>query len=127
MKTYFISGHRDITQDEFIDNYAREIYRAAIEGDKFVVGDYEGADMYALALLWAIGISRKVDVTVYHMGDKPKFPEKCNDFPWMGGFKTDEERDAAMTAISDEDIAWVREGKEDSGTAINLRRRKAKL
>ena len=41
-----------------------------------------------------------------------------------GGFKNDEERDSAMTNVSDFDIAFVRDGKwKDSGTAINIRRR----
>ena len=35
----------------------------------------------------------------------------------MGHYKTDEERDAAMTRVSDVDIAYVREGRWNSGTA----------
>ena len=39
-------------------------------------------------------------------------------------FKNDEERDSAMTNVSDFDIAFVKNGKwKDSGTAINIRRR----
>ena len=40
-----------------------------------------------------------------------------------GGFKTDEERDAAMTAISKHDIAFVRKHTKLSGTAQNILRR----
>jgi len=43
--------------------------------------------------------------------------------PPMGGFTTDDERDAAMTMASDADIAWVRPGRKKSGTAKNLARR----
>lgn len=35
-------------------------------------------------------------------------------------------RDLSMTVSSDKDIAWVRPGREKSGTAKNLARRKAK-
>jgi hypothetical protein len=44
-------------------------------------------------------------------------------FATKGEFKTDKQRDAAMTAASTIDIAWVRPGKEYSGTAQNLARR----
>ena len=40
-----------------------------------------------------------------------------------GGFKNDEERDAAMTAASSEDIAFVRDNNKISGTASNILRR----
>jgi hypothetical protein len=55
------------------------------------------------------------------MLDRPR--NNVNGFPTVGGFPTDETRDAAMTAASDEDIAWVRPGRRHSGTAANLARR----
>lgn len=55
------------------------------------------------------------------MFDKPRFNL---GFKTSGGYKNDEERDAAMTKNSNYDIAWVRPGKEKSGTAKNLERRK---
>ena len=60
-------------------------------------------------------------VTVFHMFKKPRY--------WMGlfllrgGFTSDKQRDRAMTKVSNEDIAWVRPGREKSGTAQNLKRR----
>jgi hypothetical protein len=42
---------------------------------------------------------------------------------YQGGFPNDAARDAYMTQHSDRDIAWVRTGKEHSGTAKNLQRR----
>lgn len=42
---------------------------------------------------------------------------------YMGYYKTDEDRDAAMTRVSDVDIAYVREGRWNSGTAQNIKRR----
>jgi hypothetical protein len=48
------------------------------------------------------------------------------DIALVGGFASDEERDAAMTQASDEDIAWVRPGnKRGYGTRNNLKRRES--
>ena len=41
----------------------------------------------------------------------------------IGGFQNDEERDAAMTNASCEDIAFVRDNKKISGTGSNILRR----
>lgn len=119
--TYFISGHRDLTEEEFEALYVPAI-RGAISSDwdpKFVVGDYEGVDRMAQEYLKKVGLGDKV--TVYHMFEKPR---NCSDgLKTKGGFKSDEERDSAMTRDSDLDIAFVREGKRKSGTAQNIVRR----
>jgi len=119
MKTFFISGHRDITPVEFNEHYIPAIEKA-LENEtyKFVIGDYWGADMLAQQYLLGRGIK---EVIVYHMFVEPR---NNSGFPTKGGFQNDESRDAAMTKISDEDIAWVRPGKDKSGTAINIRRRR---
>ena len=119
MKTAYISGHLKISSDEFDHNYLRPIREAMLRGDKFVVGDARGKDAMAQTYLFMVGAK---DVTVYHMFDKPR--NNKHNFPTVGGFKSDDERDAAMTAASDYDIAWVRPGRETSGTANNLKRRK---
>ena len=128
-KTYFISGHRDITQEEF-DKYYKPAILNIVDTDftcKFVVGDYHGVDTMAQQLLSDLcsGKRRKISpkqVTVYHMFEKPRnfVNEKFN---LSGGYTSDEERDAAMTHISDEDVAFVRKGKYTSGTAQNVVRR----
>ena len=64
----FVSGHLDLTDEEFARHYVPLIADAVARGWRFVVGD-------------------------------------------------------AMTAASSRDIAWVRPGRERSGTARNLRRR----
>ena len=118
MKTAFISGHLDTTEDEFYQHYVGKIDKAVENGDSFVVGDARGTDTFAQEYL--AGFTDKV--VVYHMF---KFPRNnkghCRT---VGNFGTDEERDAAMTSDSDYDIAWVRPGKEKSGTAKNINRRK---
>lgn len=125
-KIYFISGHRDITNKEFNEHYLPMILNIAYreENPKFVLGDYEGADFLAqeiLHYLCLINVLNKRNITVYHMFDIAM--NNVGNFKTIGGFKTDVERDSAMTAISDEDIAWIRECKIGSGTHQNIERR----
>lgn len=121
MTCYFVSGHGDISDAEFNEHYVPRLEKAVINDGTFVVGDFRGVDVKAQRWLSVA----EADVTVYHMFDMPRFNPGYN--PTAGGFQTDEERDAAMTAVSDQDIAWVRPGKEKSGTAKNLARRTAIL
>lgn len=125
----FISGHRDITIDEFYKHYELPICSALGEyGDdvSFVVGDYEGCDEQAQKCLYrhikAMGL--KCPVTVYHMYDKPR--NNVHKFPTIGGFTSDHDRDMAMTLVSDRDIAFVRYGRLGSGTSQNVLRRHVK-
>ena len=124
INTYFISGHRDITEEEFEINYKTAIDFALYENPnaKFVVGDYYGVDIMAQNyLLDMIGIEPD-RVTVYHMLDEPRNKnEKVTKT--KGGFTTDEERDAAMTNASSKDIAFVRDHTKMSGTGSNILRR----
>lgn len=122
--TYFISGHRDLTDAEFEFNYEPMINKALYDNRdaKFIVGDYEGADIMAQNyLLDVVGIEPE-RVCVYHMLETPR-----NINPKVvktkGGFNSDDERDAAMTMASSFDIALVRDIKKNSGTAQNILRR----
>jgi hypothetical protein len=118
-KVYFISGHLDISAIEFLYYYRGPITEAILENDAtFVVGDAKGTDTLAQDFLYSIG----AEYTVYHMFEHAR--NNPHNAPTSGGWKNDEERDAAMTRASDEDIAWVRPGRESSGTAKNLERRK---
>jgi hypothetical protein len=119
-RTYFISGHRDITEDEFIQHYEPILWEKINEPDvKFVVGDCQGADTMAQKYLKSMGM--KNEVTVYHMFEDPRHN---SGFGLIGGFNSDDERDFAMTESSDKDIAWVKPGRERSGTQQNINRRK---
>lgn len=113
----YISGHLDLTFEEYAEHYRPQILEAHSRGDSFVVGDAHGCDAMAQAEL----IHLTDEVTIYHMFTHPRvnyFGENTE-----GGFSSDSKRDAAMTAASDYDIAWVRPGRENSGTARNLARR----
>lgn len=115
---YFISGHRNIGQVEFEEHYVPALQRVLEDKESsVVVGDYLGVDLMAQAWLRNHGYEK---VTVYHMFTKAR---NNVGFPTIGGFTSDEHRDSTMTLVSDADIAWVRPGKEDSGTALNLKRR----
>jgi len=118
MVVYFISGHLDVTEEEFSKHYAPLIKKAIDNKDTFVVGDCRGADAMAQKYIKDHGGK----AVVFHMFKSPR--NNCG-FPTKGGYKTDEERDAAMTRNSDCDIAWIRKGREKSGTAKNLKRRNA--
>ncbi len=122
--TYFISGHRDITEDEFERNYkiALETIISDVPDCKFVVGDYHGVDIMAQNYLVDILGVDPDSITVYHMFETPRNinPKIKNT---VGGFESDRERDAAMTAASSNDIAFVRDNTKISGTAENILRR----
>ena len=67
-------------------------------------------------------IAREARATVFHMFTSPR--NNAGSFPTSGGFESDEARDEAMTGASTDDIGWVRPGRERSGTAKNLARRR---
>jgi hypothetical protein len=118
----FISGHLDITPKEFEKHYVGKIFSSVVNGDHFVIGDAPGTDRMAIDYLWSLRSASGLKVTIFHMFDSPRYNP---GFPTKGGYESDTDRDEAMTLASDEDIAWVRPGKENSGTAKNLLRRKS--
>lgn len=122
--TYFISGHRDITEEEFELNYKLAIDLALYETQdaNFVVGDYYGVDIMAQNYLLDELLLDPKRVTVYHMFDSPRNKNE-KVIKTKGGFKTDEERDKAMTMASSRDIAFVRSCDKMSGTGQNILRR----
>lgn len=119
----FISGHLDLTPEEFNEHYMEKIKSAILRGHSFIVGDARGADTLAQNYLALYAI----DFTCYHMFESPRnfvdFLKTANGSSLIGGFTSDKERDEAMTLASDYDIAWVREGRKSSGTAQNIKRR----
>ena len=118
MTRYFISGHLDLTEAEFQEHYAFAIQKAFHEGGSFVIGDARGADTMAQQFLHQLGCEY---VRVFHMFEKPR--NNVGNFRTAYGYLSDKERDEQLTKWSDADIAWVRPGRESSGTAKNLGRR----
>lgn len=119
---YFISGHRDLTKEEFEKYYIPKINKALSDdkNPKFIMGDYQGADIMAQKYLFSLSCHNIM--TVYHMFDKPR--NLASEYiKTKGGYKDDIDRDSAMTRDSDFDIAFIREGKVNSGTEQNIMRR----
>jgi hypothetical protein len=132
MTRYFISGHTNITEDEFTTHYHDRIRDGVNAGASFVVGDARGADYFARRMLRGYP-----NVTVYHIGTAPR--GGSFEFATVGGFDSDDTRDAAMTNASDDDILWIRSSESYrkllgnrfnpmhiSGVVKNLMRRKDK-
>lgn len=129
---YFISGHRDLSYEDFKKYYIPKIKEAIQEGlnVEFIVGDCDGCDKYAMDYIFNETI---YDLTIYHMSNKPrntpndKHPgglvSSYKAIHFRSGFKSDEERDSAMTRDSDFDIAFIKDDRWDSGTAQNIKRR----
>ena len=116
-KIAFISGHLDLTEEEFNTHYIPTIDQLFAAGYSFVTGDARGADFLAQKYLLSIGAS----CVVFHMFTSPR---NNAGFETRGNFTSDEERDENLTAASSIDVAWVKVGREKSGTAKNLLRRK---
>lgn len=122
-RTFFISGHRDLTEEEFEQFYIPKINEVIDKYNAdFVIGEYEGADIMAQNYL-VDTLNYNLDkIFVYHMGDKPRCSNpKIKNF--ISGFSDDIDRDTCMTIDSDEDIAFVRKGRYESGTSQNIIRR----
>lgn len=122
-KTAFVSGHLDLTEEEFDLHYKPKIQKALEDGDSFVVGDARGADQMAQNLIYCtLGQDELYRLVVYHAFYSPR---NCPlGVETVHGFSSQNAKDKAMTENSDYDIAWVREGKQKSGTQRNLDRRK---
>lgn len=123
LNTYFISGHRDITENEFEYYYIPLINEALSENPnaKFIVGDCDGVDIMAQNYLVSIidDISR---ITVYCVGDTPK--NINSELIYIkNGFNNEREKDTAMTNASFKDIALVRQCEYITGTGENILRR----
>ncbi len=114
--TAFISGHLDLTEDQFVLHYV-PLLDAAIEAThRFVVGNARGADELALKYLRAKAVPSD-RVTVYHKsGGSGQLTvadvENIGFSNIKRGWKSYSERDATMTSVSDYDIAWVRPDHE---------------
>lgn len=117
-----ISGHLDLTPEEFWLHYGKEIDRAYQRGDSFVIGDARGADLMAQSLLFVLGYL-EANVTIYCSAGFEGPRHNVGHWPVIEIGTRPYEKDRAMTAASDYDIAWVRPGKEKSGTAANINRR----
>lgn len=126
--TYFISGHRDLTQEEFNEHYAPVLEKVLKEdwGCHFVLGDWEGCDKMALEfILSQEDYYNSIEIFYVNKVRIRPFGKHIYNFKdlYVCSRSTYDDCDEAMTKFSDFDIAWVRSGREDSHTAMNIKRR----
>ena len=119
---YFVSGHRDLTQEEFDRHYVYLLDRVLADDPyaEFVVGDWEGLD--TMFVKYMEEYYTDVRIRIFYVYE-PRIPEgefneyrfhECNSY---------DDCDETMTRHSNFDIAWIRPGREDSHTAKNIKRR----
>jgi hypothetical protein len=96
MKVY-VFGNGNIKFGDFICYYEANL-RNLVEkiGIHFIVCDFRGVDTLTMELLK----SETENVSIYHIGDRPRyipdrFKTKVSQWEFVGGFKTDLERDSA--------------------------------
>jgi hypothetical protein len=143
MTIYFISGHCNISQDEFELHYKLKIDKIILDKtNKFVIGNAWGADTMALEYLLKNNYPANM-ITIYYLESKNS--KSIDYYKSLGVNVIDEftsysKRDGQMTMDSDVDIAWIRPQHETeellkkncekfnksriSGTEKNLLRRK---
>lgn len=135
----FISGHIDISQEQFDIHYASRLDEAIAAGDSFIISSSRGADTLALSHLLAANVPRE-KITIYLNTpllpkDPPKgrkaakssgpnqtnrrdpTPELIQHFTDLGVkvrmvSGDHERRDTVMTRESEYDILWVRSEAE---------------
>lgn len=124
MRVHFVSGHGNLTFEEWLLYYKPLVDTVLLNNEGFIMGDFRGCDVITMEYLK----DKTPNVVVCHCKEKPRyFPETLNmpSSLWQlnGGFLNDADRDVYMTHHSHADIAWIRQGREKSGTAKNIKRR----
>ena len=123
---YFISGHRDLTQEEFDKHYIPTLKRILELDDyaKFLIGDWEGCDTLAFEYLRdKLGMYQRIDI--YYVDKVRLINFSQSMYPKIVSQVWDvyDSCDSMMTHYSDFDVAWIRPGRENSHTAMNIKRR----
>ena len=119
---YFVSGHRDLTKEEFEEYYVPLIQKV-IEEDiyvDFVVGDWEGCD--TIFVKYMEEYYTDIVIHIFYVSSSRIKEGEFNEYCFRECDSYDE-CDSVMTLVSDFDIAWIRPGREDSHTAKNIKRR----
>ena len=119
----FVSGHTDISPEEFATHYHTKLTDAAIQNHRFVIGHAPGADTMALLYLLEDLKVPSNHITIYIYSTHVDFMEiekkrfKYLQIPFKEGFSSFRQRDSAMTRDSNYDILWVRSPEESTGVS----------
>lgn len=121
-KSIFISGNTDLSEKQFIQYYLPTLTELVKDDNiYFNISDETGcSEMVQVYLNKTLKDRNKVNI--YCIGDKPKVYLSEN-FLCFNGFKTLEERNAAMTHASNIDLHVILPGKNNSAVRDNLCRR----
>ena len=119
---YFVSGHRDLTMEEFDRHYVYQLDRVLADDPyaEFVVGDWEGCD--TIFVKYMEEYYTDVRIHIFYVFSSRIKEGEFNEYRFHE-CKSYDDCDASMTRHSNFDITWVRPGKEDSHTAKNIKRR----
>lgn len=119
----FVSGNKDISEKDYMQYYMPllQALTKVHEEIYYVMSDDNGVSELTQMFL-SKALKDKTVVSIFGTGEKPNvFID--NDYLYIGGFKTLEERDAAMTASSNKDLHIILGGKGDSAIKNNICRR----
>lgn len=137
----FISGHRDLSKDEFNSIYVCLInqYIDWLNLDQsnlftskkltFYVGDCDGCDSMAIEYIVNNVLPNNPDTYLtictcdFDFEGKQSYNFDNANINIINGFKSHEERDTYMTRETQVDLLYIRPGKWDSGTAQNFVKR----
>lgn len=121
-KSIFISGNNDLSEKQFIQYYLPIITELIKDNNiYFNISDDDGCSEMTQVLLNNL-LKDKFKVSVYCIGNNPKH-FVSSEFLCFTGFKTIEERNAAMTFASNIDLHIIISGKGRSAIEDNLCRR----
>lgn len=125
--TVYVFGNGNISFDDFRTHYEEPVSRtlASHPDAQFILCDFRGTDVLAMELLK----SKTPNVTVLHVGERPryfpdKFKTKAGEWKVIGGFASDEERDAAASEQCTHFLAkdFNSDAKRKSGTGKSIER-----
>ena len=119
----FVSGNTDISEKDYMQYYMPLLQALQQVEDKiyYVMSDDTGAAELTQMFL-SKALKDKTVVSIFGTGETPNmYLDK--DYIYIGGFKTLEERDAAMTVSSNKDLHIVLGGKGNGAIKNNICRR----
>ncbi len=119
----FISGNTDLSDKKYMQYYYYPM-AMLLQHDKpihFVLSDDDGCAAFTQMLLKQ-HLKENQTVSIFGCGEDP-VNYMDQRFVYVGGFATLEERDAAMTFISNKDLHVVLEGQGRSAVEHNITRR----
>lgn len=119
----FISGNTDISEKDFMQYYLPVLAELSKSEEKiyYVLSDDEGCAEITQLFLKS-NLKDKSVVSIFGCGIDPNIYIDP-DFVYVGGFKTLEERDAAMTLLSNRDLHVILSGTGKSAVEKNILRR----